>query len=223
MDANTMLGRAMQKLLDMTDEVSGKVVDFLERVASWTDGEWAEFGKFLRKEICWLPVGAELVYQMLTIDRSKPFDTAFIGPNWSIWKGPANGNGLEGEEDQDTRSLVLTEIALGAIILDASFKKSETVTTGEERLKRLLESGQIRLDAAVFLHLWENKHLIPEKWKGKFVFFDGTILRNPYGDRYALCLYWSGVAWCWGVFWLAHARYATHPSAVLASPSALAA
>ena len=39
---------------------------------------------------------------ILRIDRSKPsFNPAtFIGAGWSMWRGPINGNGLDGEEER---------------------------------------------------------------------------------------------------------------------------
>lgn len=38
----------------------------------------------------------------MIIDRAKPFNSAeFIGSDWNVWRGPKDGNGLEGEEEQD--------------------------------------------------------------------------------------------------------------------------
>lgn len=48
---------------------------------------------------------------ILFIDRSIPFNPAkFIGAGWTIWRGPADGDGLSGEEDHDERSLAIMEI-----------------------------------------------------------------------------------------------------------------
>jgi hypothetical protein len=147
--------------------------------------------------------------KIITIDRSISFNPAkFIGKDWTI-------------EEQDERSLVLNEIDLSKISLETILKEKGKVVNGEEKLKRLKESNVIRLDAQVFQTLWENKHLIPEAWKEKingnmkYIFFNGTILRNSNGGRYVLCLYWNIGEWFWGCYWLACDRFVNNPSAVL--------
>ncbi len=162
---------------------------------------------------------------ILPIDRSTPFDPAkLIGKGWSIWKGPADGDGLTGEEGQDQRSLALTEVDLSKIMLRTSLKnKKETYIKGEETLNRLKKAKCIRLDAQVFLTLWKDQNRIPASFKEltngntTFIFFDGAVLRGPDGYRYALCLYFSGVRWGWCYGWLDLVRYANDPSAVVAS------
>jgi hypothetical protein len=48
---------------------------------------------------------------ILEIDRSTPFNPAkFLGEGWSIWRGPADGDGLSGDEEQDQKSLALTDM-----------------------------------------------------------------------------------------------------------------
>ena len=97
---------------------------------------------------------------------------------------------------------------------------------GEERIKRLKAEGRIRLDAKVFQTFWENQALIPERLKERvngniqFIYFDGTILRSPDGDRCTLYLYFDGGgSWDWGCGWLDRGRGAGSPSAALASRS----
>lgn len=108
--------------------------------------------------------------------------------------------GLEIEE-QDERSVMLEEIDPCAIALE-SMLRDETVISGEEHLQRLGQTGYIRLDAKVLQTLWENQHLIPEHWKGttdapKYIFFDGTVLKNQLG-RYVMCMYWAkDEKWRW--------------------------
>lgn len=125
---------------------------------------------------------------MLSIDRSKPFDpVAFIGKGWSI-------------AEQDERSLALPEIDLSQVCFETMLHEGESSIGGEEKLKRLKTSGHIRLDAKVLQTLWENQRLIPESWKKPtnsnttFIFFDGTVLRDPDGDRCVLCLSWTTVS-----------------------------
>jgi hypothetical protein len=160
------------------------------------------------------------------IDRTAPFNPAeFIDQGWSIWRGPADGNGLEGEEEQDTRSIALTEIDLSKILLETYLKNGEMATTGEERIKQLNAANRIKLDAKIFQALWENLDKLPEKFKQKtngnttFIFCDGTVLRSPIGDRYALYFFWcaDNRKWLWSYFWLGYGRNVSNPSACLAS------
>jgi hypothetical protein len=144
--------------------------------------------------------------QIISIDRTKPFDpAAFISEGWTI-------------EEQDENALALTGIDLAKIRFETTLN-----ITGEEKLKRLKKAGHIRLDAKIFQTLWENKSLIPESWKEKingnirFIFFDGTVLRNPRGYRSVLSLFWDGGQWDCYYYWLDRKFYACHPSAVLAS------
>lgn len=165
--------------------------------------------------------------KIVKIDRTKPFNPAeFIGAGWSVWRGPADGDGLTGEEEQDPRSLALTELDLTKVKLETCLCKDEPSVTGEERLRRLREAGRIRLDAKVFETFRRNPYLIPKQWKEKtngnitYVFFDGTVLRSPDGRRFTLCLYWRDGQWRWDYRWLDRGRSAFRPSAVLASISA---
>ena len=41
-----------------------------------------------------------------------------------------------------------------------------------------------------------NPHLIPEEWKGKVVFFWGTVYRGSGGGLYVRCLCFHGGRWC---------------------------
>ena len=146
---------------------------------------------------------------VISIDRSSPFEpVAFIGSGWTI---------------EEECSLVLTELDLSKVQFKTMLRTDENSIGGEKKLKRLKDAGHIRLDAKIFQTLWENKHLIPESWKEtvngntRYIFFDGTILRDPHGYRYVLYLFWNDGGWSWGVGWLGSAWDARGPSAVLAS------
>lgn len=159
---------------------------------------------------------------ILKITRTIPFNPAeFLGQSWSIWKGPADGDGLSGDEEQDERSLALTEVNLSQTQL-VTCLKGEVHIKGEEKLKRLKAFGHTRLDGKIFQTLWENKQLIPASWKEKindntrYIFFDGTILCGPRGRRGVLYLCWRDGGWRWGCGWLGRGWDAGSPSAVLA-------
>lgn len=148
--------------------------------------------------------------RIVTINRTTPFNPTFIGEGSKM-------------AEQDKRALKLAEIDLATVRFETTLGPGEEVITGEERLKRLKKAGYVRLDAKMFLTLWENQHLIPESWKEKingnirFIFFDGTVLLLPDGNRYTLCLDWNDGRWYWSAHWLVHGRHARNPSAVLAS------
>ena len=200
------------------DELDG---DKLQRIITLSP---QEFGK---RFTLFLKLGAQVIIgepKIIQVDRTTSFDPAvFVGAGWTIWKGPANGKGIEGEEEQDKRSLALTELDLTAVRFEDCLRSGENVIKGEERLKRLVAQGDIRLDAGIFFHLWNNQHLIPASWKEKingntrYIFFDGTMLRSSSGYRCVLYLYWDDDAWRWSVNWLGRGRSANDPSVVLAS------
>jgi len=164
--------------------------------------------------------------KVISIYRSKPFEPAKfkgLGEGWTIWKGSIDGDGLKGDEDQDSRSLALTELDLTKVRFETCLRKKETQIKGEIKHARLKEAGHIRLDAQVFQTLWENQHLIPLQWKEltngntTYIFFDGTVLRNPRGVRCVLYLCWNDGRWFWNARWLENDWYASSPSAVPAS------
>ena len=132
---------------------------------------------------------------LLAIDRSKPFNPAeFLGQGFSIWRGPADGGGMEGEGEQDSRSLALQEVDFSKVLLETCFEGEETWITGEEKLRRLKASGHIRLDARIGQALYEEEGQRTLRWLHdthgiRYVDFMGTILRSPDGDRDVLFLY----------------------------------
>ena len=72
------------------------------------------------------------------------------------------------------------------------------------------------LNANVLDYLLSHKELIPEEWKGKTIFFWGTVFRDSDGDLCVRYLYWDG-RWCWGCRWLDSAWDGGLPAALLAS------
>ena len=68
-----------------------------------------------------------------------------------------------------------------------------------------------------WLYRKENQHLIPDEWKGKAVFFWGTIYRDADGSLCVRDLFWLGDGWYWGCRWLDYDWYSVFPAAVSAS------
>ena len=212
---DTILSRALREF------TTGPLNQLIVNLGGHDGDQWEQqLKRFLRKEPCWIftnnieleeHIKAVEESIMIKIDRTEPFNLAqFMVQGSSI-------------EEQDERALVITEVDLSKIRLETTLKPGETPVIGEERLKRLKKAGHIRLDAKVFQTLWENQSLIPEKWKEKtngnttYIFFDGTVLRDPHGVRFALCLYWDDGEWRWFYCWLGYGFGASDPSAVLAS------
>jgi hypothetical protein len=158
-----------------------------------------------------MPPASPVAPTIIQIDRSKPFDpVSFIGAGWKI-------------DEEDDKALTITEVDLMKVHFETTLKPHEEWVKGEEKLKRLKELPDVRLDARVFQTLWDNQHLIPELWKKdvsgniRYIYFDGTILRGPGGFRGVLYLGFSDGQWYWRFRWLDSGFNSQYPSAVLAS------
>lgn len=105
------------------------------------------------------------------------------------------------DEETDQRSVELETLSPSMVRLETMLKTGEPSITGEERLKRIKEAGHVRLDLGVFLAFWNNQELIPENWKENadgtdcFIYFDGTVLLSPLGERYVFCMYRHNSVW----------------------------
>jgi hypothetical protein len=86
---------------------------------------------------------------------------------------------------------------------------------GNELRKKL--SRLSVLNANLLDYLLAHQELIPESWKGKAVFFWGTIYRHPHGRLMVRCLGWGGGQWYWGYDWLDGGFGGDDPAAVRAS------
>jgi hypothetical protein len=78
-------------------------------------------------------------------------------------------------------------------------------------------SGKPVLNANVLDYLLKNQLLIPEEWRGKSIFFWGTVYRNSVGGLYVRYLHCSGGEWCWDYEWFARECNGNHPAALLAN------
>ena len=180
-----------------------------------------EAKKFLRQETCWVKRSPKA--RILTLSP-EPFNPAsFIDKGWSIWRGPASGEGLEGEEARDARSLALSEIDMSLVRFENMLNEEdgEGSIEGEEKLLRLKAVKFMRLDARVGRDLLIEPGYATLEWlhqeKG-ISWFDllGTVLRDPHGRRCVLSLNLCGPGWWdWRVYWLGSDRYRGGPSAVL--------
>ncbi|MFI5260286.1 MAG: hypothetical protein ACHQU0_00630 [Candidatus Paceibacteria bacterium] len=99
------------------------------------------------------------------------------------------------------------------LYLSAAQKKGSI--EGNKLRKEL--AGKLVLNANVLDYLLANPHLIPEEWKGKYVFFWGTVYRFSDGILFVRYLFWRGGRWLWGSYWLDNGWDGRDPAALRAS------
>lgn len=102
-----------------------------------------------------------------------------------------------------------------ALHLDKGQKKGDKGIEGN-KLRKVLARKPV-LNANVLDYLFTHFYLIPEEWKGKAVFFWGTIYRDPDGFLYVRGLYWGGSRWYSNTYWLGFDCFDCHLAAVSAS------
>lgn len=163
----------------------------------------------------------------LPIDRIHPFNPAtFIGQGWSVWKGLANGDGLTGGEEQDGRSLGITELDASKLTKEGNFltglEGNESVVTGEKKLARLMVKA-IQADAKIAEALYKEDgqktlRFLHDTLGVTWMEFLGTVLRSPTCLRCALYLCRDdGGGWGWHHVWLGHVRGSGPPALGFAS------
>lgn len=143
------------------------------------------------------------------LNRSAFDPVASIGKGWSFAEACESRSAALGLLDDYSK-----------VKLSTDWLEGTSSVGGETRRTRIIAyTASTPLNADHFLDLWNNKEKIPEEWKkvNYVITFDGDILRDPDGERYALCLYWDVGSWHWGRRWLGLDWDASYPSAVLAS------
>jgi len=98
------------------------------------------------------------------------------------------------------------------ISLYLSKKQKKGSIDGHDLRKEL--SDKSVMNANFLDYLLAHPELIPEEWKGKYIFFWGTIYRDSYGDLSVRCLHWSGSEWDWHYHWLDHDFRVDDPAAL---------
>lgn len=81
------------------------------------------------------------------------------------------------------------------------------------KLRRELE-GLPTFNANLLDYLLDHKELIPKEWKGKAIFFWGTIYRYADGSLYVRYLCFGGKSWRWSYYWLGYDFNSDRPAAV---------
>ena len=81
-----------------------------------------------------------------------------------------------------------------------SEKQKKGIITGNDLRKELV--NQPVMNANVLDYLLAHHEIIPEDWKGKTIFFWGTIYRDSDGDLFVRYLSWDGSRWYWDRNWI---------------------
>ena len=113
----------------------------------------------------------------------------------------------------------------GAFKWDTEAQRDALYLSKQQQGGQYIEGNKLRkelakkpvLNANVLDYLLANPHLIPEEWKGKAVFFWGTIYRHRGGNLFVRYLVWYCGRWIWDFRWLASVWNVNYPAAVPAS------
>jgi hypothetical protein len=100
------------------------------------------------------------------------------------------------------------------LYLSAGQKDGKSIEGNE--LQKELASKPV-LNANVLAYLLAHPELIPEEWKGRVIFFWGTIYRFSDGSMCVRCLCWSDGWWGWDGRWLGSDFYDSNPAVLSAS------
>lgn len=141
-----------------------------------------------------------IIRRILKLAKSFDITEFSDNKNWSVWKGPVDGDGKEGDEDRDMREDVLSTINLADVQREVFLSKGENSINGEECLQRLKASNNIQLGGRTFLALWQDykmnktdkaNTMLEYLYKVHgvtYVDFFGLVLRDPGGGRCVLYL-----------------------------------
>jgi len=201
-----------KKLLELAEETPAEQLQKLLASGMFSDLLTANIDKVDREEfrmVCGLSAEDFKI-------TPAPFDPkSFIGEGWQDIVG-----------ERDERSAKLTEVDFAKAKFVSCLEKGESSIKGEEKLRRLKETGNIRLGATVSMGLWQDyqsngKNSVLERLYQAgtikdFLDFFGTVLLGPGGYRYVLYLYRRDDGeWHWGVDWLEDGWRVRYLSAVL--------
>lgn len=189
--------RHMGDTFVMSSRLSAELDHGFER-NGWTaaDVKALASGDMLAKLLPILHGQAEVVVRKHIIDCDA---APFVPDGWSVEEHIKGG---QFEWNAEQVELWLSEQQQGGTIV------------GNELRMQLKDRPVLNANALDYLLRPENQHLIPASWKGKAVFFWGTIYRNSVGSLVVRCLCWNGNEWYWDYDWLVFPRDDAYPAAV---------
>ncbi len=172
------------------EEIENLDVEITQKIIDNPVRSGKEFMKFLRNG-----ARVQIIGNVIDCDAAS-----FVPKGWSVEEHRKGG---QFAWDPGKVSLYLSES-----------QKNGSVISGN-KLRKELQDKPV-LNANVLDYLLEHPELIPEEWKGKYIFFWGTIYRGSDGGLYVRCLSWDGERWSWGDRWLGRGWNADNPAAVAA-------
>lgn len=162
--------------------------------------------RFLAEEVVLHFVGRKLK----TTDSFEP--TAFVGKTWKVVHA-----------ETDVRATLLSEIDFSRVNGETCLRHEDSgVISGNEKLRRLREGGNILLGATAFLALLNEKDHRTLEWlyhekKASYFEFFGELLEDRGGSIFVLCIFrGEHGGWRWGYLWIGKNREARHIALTLA-------
>lgn len=148
------------------------------------------------KKMPTLPIG-----HFIDLD-AKPY----VPNRWKVLPEDQLSSSVKGKLEWDS-----TKVALH--LIDGQ-KNGGYVLGNNLRIK--LATSQV-MNANVLDYLLKNPGRIPEEWKGKVIFFWGTIYRNVDNWLFVRCLNWGGYAWEENCHPLDLLFYESYPALILST------
>ncbi|MBI4458378.1 hypothetical protein HY633_05435 [Candidatus Uhrbacteria bacterium] len=121
----------------------------------------------------------------------------------------------KGTEHRKGGKLILTPGKIALFLAEG--QKNGGWLKGHKLREELVNQPVLNANALDYMLAHQETFL--EEWKGKMVFFWGTIYRGGVGGLYVRCAYWHGDRWVSGCDWLGNDFSGGTPAAVLASPA----
>ncbi len=192
--------------LDTLDVGQANELKLAFRRAGWTneDVKWLSEGGILAEVLRVRRGDAEIREAEHVIDCNAD---PFVPEGWTVEEHQKGGSF---KWDPAQVQLYLSELQL----IDGVIK-------GNALRKEL--AGKPVLNANVLDYLLAHPRLIPEEWKKNsegcilFIFFWGTIYRDPDGHLCVRCLCWHSGRWGWNYYWFLNDWHVTDPAALGAS------
>ncbi|MEK7767713.1 MAG: hypothetical protein AAB368_15905 [bacterium] len=177
------------------------------RKAGWGREEWAKLAHdevLMRSLLLVINGNGEATNEMIThvIDCSVQ---PMIPTGWQINPKDQIASRFQGE--------LVWSLEKIRLHLDPA-QEGDGVLKGNALKKKL--KGQPVLPANVLDWLLQHPAFIPSDWRGKAIFFWGTVYRGSGGDLCVRCLCWGDRSWDWSGHWLSFDWDGRGPAAVLA-------
>ncbi len=169
---------------------------------SWIGLPPADFARAIEKMI-FLPVDSEKHIIDLDADPFKPDD-------WLVEGDPFEPDAWSVEEHKKGGQFQWNAVKVELYLVGV--QKGGKVISGNKLRKALAKKPVF--NANLLDYLLANPHLIPEEWKGKLVFFWGTVYRDWNGR---LCVRFLHCDGDWGFYWLDNGWDDNYPAVVDAS------